>query len=126
MNVFISYICNTVITLEQMKMAVLWVVPLCSLVEVYRHFRLAASIIRAMIALMMEAASISETLVNFYQTTRYSNPEDSNLYTRRREKMKSQQTDVATMGHIPKSKISEQLGDQGVDGRILLKRILKK
>jgi hypothetical protein len=31
---------------------------------------LTISIIRAMIALMMEAASISETLVNFYQTTR--------------------------------------------------------
>jgi hypothetical protein len=29
---------------------------------------------------MMEAARTSETLVNFYQTTRYYNPEDSNLY----------------------------------------------
>jgi hypothetical protein len=32
-----------------------------------------------MIALMMEAASISETSVNFYQTTRRNNPEDSHL-----------------------------------------------
>jgi hypothetical protein len=39
---------------------------------------LAASIIR-LIALMMEAASISKTSVNFYQTTRYNNPEDSHL-----------------------------------------------
>jgi hypothetical protein len=39
----------------------------------------AASIIRALIALMMEAASTSETLVNFYQTTRRNNPEDSHL-----------------------------------------------
>jgi hypothetical protein len=31
------------------------------------------------IALMMEAASSSETLVNFYQTTRRYNPEDSHL-----------------------------------------------
>jgi hypothetical protein len=28
---------------------------------------------------MMEAAGISETLVNFYQTTRRYNPEDSHL-----------------------------------------------
>jgi hypothetical protein len=35
----------------------------------------AASIIRA----MMEAASTSETSVNFYQTTRRNNPEDSHL-----------------------------------------------
>jgi hypothetical protein len=31
------------------------------------------------IALMMEAARPSETLVNFYQTTRRYNPEDSHL-----------------------------------------------
>jgi hypothetical protein len=41
------------------------------------------------IALMMEAASTSETSVNFYQTTRRNNPEDSHLYTRRRENLKS-------------------------------------
>jgi hypothetical protein len=32
-----------------------------------------------LIALMMEAARTSETLVYFYQTTRCYNPEDSNL-----------------------------------------------
>jgi hypothetical protein len=40
---------------------------------------LAASIIMAMSDLMMEAARTSETLVNFYQTTRRYNPEDSHL-----------------------------------------------
>jgi hypothetical protein len=67
-------------------MAVFWVVAPCSLVEVYQRFRdPAASIIRAMrgheglIALMMEAARTSETLVNFYQTTQSYNPEDSHL-----------------------------------------------
>jgi hypothetical protein len=38
---------------------------------------------------MMEAARTSETLVNFYQTARRYNPEDSHLRTHRREKLKS-------------------------------------
>jgi hypothetical protein len=41
---------------------------------------------------MMEAASTSETSVNFYQTTRRNNPEDSHLHTRRRENIKSHLT----------------------------------
>jgi hypothetical protein len=54
------------------KMAVFWAVAPCSL-----------------IALMMEAARTSETLVNFYQTTRLYNPEDSHLRPHRRENLKS-------------------------------------
>jgi hypothetical protein len=38
---------------------------------------------------MMEAARTSETLVNFYWTTRRYNPEDSHLRTHRRENLKS-------------------------------------
>jgi hypothetical protein len=38
---------------------------------------------------MMEAARTSETLVNFYQTTRRYNQEDSHLHTHRRENLKS-------------------------------------
>jgi hypothetical protein len=34
---------------------------------------------RVVIALMMEAASTSETSVNFYQTTLRNNPEDNHL-----------------------------------------------
>jgi hypothetical protein len=41
------------------------------------------------IALMMEAPSTSETLVNFYQTTRRNIPEDNHLRTHRRENLKS-------------------------------------
>jgi hypothetical protein len=37
----------------------------------------------------LEAASTSETSVNFYQTTRRNNPEDSHLHTCRRENLKS-------------------------------------
>jgi hypothetical protein len=42
-----------------------------------------------LITLMMEAASTFETLINFYQTTRRYNPEDSHLHTCRRENVKS-------------------------------------
>jgi hypothetical protein len=38
---------------------------------------------------MMEAARISETLGNFYQTTRLYNPEEIHLRTHRRENLKS-------------------------------------
>jgi hypothetical protein len=55
-------------------MAVFWVVAPCSLV---------------VIALMMEAARTTETLVNFYQTTRRYNPEDSHLRTHHRENLKA-------------------------------------
>jgi hypothetical protein len=40
-------------------------------------------------ALMMQAANTSETSVNFYQTTRRYNPEDSHFHTRSRENLKS-------------------------------------
>jgi hypothetical protein len=42
-----------------------------------------------LIALMMEAARTSETLVNFYQTTQRYNPEDSHLRTHHHENLKS-------------------------------------
>jgi hypothetical protein len=38
---------------------------------------------------MMEAGRTSETLVNFYQTARRYNPEDSHLRAHRRENLKS-------------------------------------
>jgi hypothetical protein len=61
-----------------MKIIVFWVVAPCSLFEVPEVSNMhAASIIP--IALMMEAASTSETSVNFYQTTQRNNPEDSHL-----------------------------------------------
>jgi hypothetical protein len=49
-----------------MKMTVFWDVAPCSLDE-------------SLIALLMEAASTSEMLVNFYQTTQCNIPEDSHL-----------------------------------------------
>jgi hypothetical protein len=42
-----------------------------------------------LIAPMMAAASTSGTWVNFYQTTRRNNPEESHLHTRHRENLKS-------------------------------------
>jgi hypothetical protein len=62
----------------------------------------------------MEAARTSETLVNFYQTTRCYNPEDSNLHTHRRENLKSyevyvRQTWVVTQEN-PMTKVYESKG----------------
>jgi hypothetical protein len=67
------------------RLYIFWVVAPCSLVEVYQRFRGPW----VLIALMMEAARTSETLVNFYQTTRRYNPEDSDLRTHRRQNLKS-------------------------------------
>jgi hypothetical protein len=49
----------------------------------------AASIIRAIIALMMEAAHTSETTVDIQIRTWQYIPEDSELHTHRRENLKS-------------------------------------
>jgi hypothetical protein len=50
---------------------------------------------------MMEAASTSETLVNFYQTTWRNIPEDSHLHTRRRENLKSQNRETLLYPSVP-------------------------
>jgi hypothetical protein len=59
-------------TISKMKMAVFWVVAPCSLVEVYQRFRGPCCLHHQ----GDEAARTSETLVNFYQSTRRHNPED--------------------------------------------------
>jgi hypothetical protein len=55
-----------------------------------------------LIALMMEAASSSETSAHFYQTRRRNNPEDSHLHTRRRENLKSHLMTVQFAFHAKK------------------------
>jgi hypothetical protein len=55
-----------------MKMTVFWVVASWS-------GRSLPTFERCLLCLMMEAATTSETSVNFYQTTRRSIPEDSHL-----------------------------------------------
>jgi hypothetical protein len=59
-------------------MTVFWDVVPCSLVEIDVSEVLTASIIT--IALMMEAVSTPETLVNFYHTTQHNMPEDNHLH----------------------------------------------
>jgi hypothetical protein len=76
-------------------MTVFWDDSSCSLVEVYQRFRGACCLCHPG-ALMMEAASTSETLVNFYQTTGRIIPEDSYLHARRRQNLKSQLSPVRT------------------------------
>jgi hypothetical protein len=54
----------------------------CNLVEFYDILGvLAVCIIRVITALMMEAASTSETFVNLYQTTWCNIPEESHFLT---------------------------------------------
>jgi hypothetical protein len=69
-------------------MAVFWVVAPCSVVETDQSFK-GPCCLHHQGALMMEAARTSATSVNFYQTTRRYNPEDSHLRTHRRENLKS-------------------------------------
>jgi hypothetical protein len=52
----------------------------------------------------MEAASTSETLVNFYQTIRRTNPEDSHFHTRRCENLKSHQIFLFTQWNKEREK----------------------
>jgi hypothetical protein len=72
-----------VLTAVRTNMALFWVVAPCSLVDVYQRFRGPCSLHHQSeqnaIALIMEAARTSETLVNFYQTTRRYNPEYTHL-----------------------------------------------
>jgi hypothetical protein len=64
--------------------AVFWVIAPCRLVEVYQRLRGAFCLHH-----QGEAASSYKTSINFYQTTRSNNPEDSHLHTRHRENLKS-------------------------------------
>jgi hypothetical protein len=57
---------------------------------------------------MMEAAKTSETLVNFYQTTRCYNPEDSNLHTHRRENLRSYRVKVDLPAEVVKMFVTTQ------------------
>jgi hypothetical protein len=57
-------------------MAVFWVVPPRSLVEVYQRFRSAY-------------CRHQQGALNFYQTTQRYNPEDSHLRIHRRDNLKS-------------------------------------
>jgi hypothetical protein len=55
------------------------------------------------IALMMEATTTSETLLNFYKTTWRDNPEDSHLRTHRRQKLKSYENYFLASHYVPNS-----------------------
>jgi hypothetical protein len=61
----------------------------------------------------MEAARTSETLVNFCQTTRCYNPEDSNLHTHRRENLKSYLPPIALLSYNISLKSVTSLGIMG-------------
>jgi hypothetical protein len=56
--------------------------------EVYQHFRAITAFI-PFFALIMEAVSTSERLINFYWTTWRNIPEDSSLHTHCHENLKN-------------------------------------
>jgi hypothetical protein len=60
----------------------------------------AASIITALMALMMEEARTSETSVNSQLRTRQYIPEDYELHTRRRENLKSHKVGTVHSYHL--------------------------
>jgi hypothetical protein len=68
--------------LNSYKMAVFWVIVPCSLVVVYQRFR-------GPCCLHHQGDDDGGIKVNFYQTTRRCNLEDSHLRTHRRENLKS-------------------------------------
>jgi hypothetical protein len=58
-----------------------------------------------LLSLMMEAANTSETSVNFYQTTRRNNPEDSHFHSRCPENLKSHNVRTRSIVWIPTSHV---------------------
>jgi hypothetical protein len=84
-----------------MKTAALWDAAPCSLVEAYRF-----------VALMMEAASTSETSVNLYQSTRRNNPEYSHIHTRHLENLISH--DLYFISFCSAVKLQENYAMRGV------------
>jgi hypothetical protein len=64
-----------VLTAASTNMAILWIVAACSLVGFYRRFRGSCCLHHQ----GDDHPETSETSVNFYQTTRRNNPEDSHL-----------------------------------------------
>jgi hypothetical protein len=57
-----------------------------SLEEIYRRFK------GVMVAMMLQALSISESFVDFYEVTRHNITEDSHLQTCHHENLKSRTT----------------------------------
>jgi hypothetical protein len=73
-----------VLTAVGVKSAVFWVVAPCSPIEfrpTFQRYLLPPS--SGSLVPLIEAASISETSVNFCQTTRCNEPEDSHIHLRK-------------------------------------------
>jgi hypothetical protein len=65
---------------ESVKMAVFWIVALCSLMKVYRRF--VNTCRRHRNGFMTETARTFETSVSFYHTTLCNKQEDSHLHNK--------------------------------------------
>jgi hypothetical protein len=104
-------------------MAVFWVVAPCSLVEVYQRFRGPRCLHHQGDHQTHRPGDggvrISETLVNFYHTTRRYNPEDNHLHTRHRENLKSYRSPVISSLTLKFSTYTSRLHCKYLKSRLL-------
>jgi hypothetical protein len=88
-----------------LNMAVFWAAAPCSVVTVYRRFRV-------LFCFCHQAVSTSYTSVNSYQSTRRYNPEDGHHRTHRHENLKSRQLQCKQYSVLRNLAVPPSLGHQ--------------
>jgi hypothetical protein len=86
-----THVTFEVVTAASMKMTAFWDTAPYSVAEIDRRFRDAYCLHyqgSTQVIAVMEAVGISETSVNFHETTRRSIPEGCHLHTRRHDNLK--------------------------------------
>jgi hypothetical protein len=89
----ICVVCRRLCSDRLLKITVFWDVAPCSLVEIGRRFGVAYRLLHQGDEI---AVIFSKTSIITYQTIQFSIPEDSRLYSRRRENLKSHEIECYT------------------------------